>query len=152
MRKISMHKDKDGIMRMQLNNKDCFQFGPLDQGWWPDGLYTAPTDEALAYDIEKTKDWGFNMIRKHIKVEPARWYTHCDRLGILVWQDMPSGDNSPKWIQYNYFDGKENERSIESEENFKKEWREIMDYLMHIPLLLFGFLSMRLGDNSKQKK
>ena len=61
------------------------------------------------------------MIRKHIKVEPARWYTHCDRLGILVWQDMPSGDNSPKWIQYNYFDGKENERSIESEENFKKE-------------------------------
>ena len=65
------------------------------------------------------------MIRKHIKVEPARWYTHCDRLGILVWQDMPSGDNSPKWIQYNYFDGKENERSIESEENFKKEWREL---------------------------
>ena len=115
MRKISMHKD---------------------QGWWPDGLYTAPTDEALAYDIEKTKDWGFNMIRKHIKVEPARWYTHCDRLGILVWQDMPSGDNSPKWIQYNYFDGKENERSIESEENFKKEWREIMDYLMPYPSIV----------------
>lgn len=136
MRKISMHKDKDGIMRMQLNNKDCFQFGPLDQGWWPDGLYTAPTDEALAYDIEKTKDWGFNMIRKHIKVEPARWYTHCDRLGILAWQDMPSGDNSPKWIQYNYFDGKENERSIESEENFKKEWREIMDYLMPYPSIV----------------
>ena len=76
------------------------------------------------------------MIRKHIKVEPARWYTHCDRLGILVWQDMPSGDNSPKWIQYNYFDGKENERSIESEENFKKEWREIMDYLMPYPSIV----------------
>ena len=72
-----------------------FQFGPLDQGWWPDGLYTAPTDEALVYDIQKTKYLGFNMIRKHIKVEPARWYTHCDQLGIIVWQDMPSGDRNP---------------------------------------------------------
>ena len=72
MRKYSMKRDKKGIVRLQLNNKDLFQFGPLDQGWWPDGLYTAPTDEALCYDIKKTKDLGFNMIRKHVKVEPAR--------------------------------------------------------------------------------
>lgn len=136
MRKIAAVKDKNGIVRMQLNNKDCFQFGPLDQGWWPDGLYTAPTDEALAYDIKKTKEWGFNMIRKHVKVEPARWYTHCDRLGILVWQDMPSGGDSPKWIQYRYFDGKEQVRSVESEENFRKEWKEIMDYLMPYPSIV----------------
>jgi len=81
MRKYSIKRDDKGIVRLQLNNKDQFQFGPLDQGWWPDGLYTAPTDEALEYDIIKTKDFGFNMIRKHVKVEPARWYTHCDRHG-----------------------------------------------------------------------
>ena len=96
MRKISTKRDANGIWRLQLNNQDYFQFGPLDQGWWPDGLYTAPTDEALLYDIKKTKDFGFNMIRKHVKVEPARWYYHCDREGILVWQDMPSGDRSPQ--------------------------------------------------------
>ena len=79
MRKVSKKRDANGIIRMQLNNKDIFHFGPLDQGWWPDGLYTAPTDEALKYDIVKTKDFGYNMIRKHVKVEPARWYTHCDR-------------------------------------------------------------------------
>ena len=82
MRKYSIKRDEHGIVRLQLNNKDLFQFGPLDQGWWPDGLYTAPTDEALRYDIEKTKDFGFNMIRKHIKVEPARWYTYCDQIGL----------------------------------------------------------------------
>ena len=86
MRKISTKRDANGIVRLELNNKAYFQFGPLDQGWWPDGLYTAPTDEALKYDIQKTKDLGFNMIRKHVKVEPARWYTHCDQIGILVWQ------------------------------------------------------------------
>ncbi len=127
MRKISTKRDANGIVRMQLNNKDYFQFGPLDQGWWPDGLYTAPTDEALAYDIKKTKDFGFNMIRKHVKVEPARWYTHCDRLGMLVWQDMPSGDRSPQWQDHNYFNGTELKRSTESEANYRKEWKEIMD-------------------------
>lgn len=133
MRKVSTRRDKDGIVRIQLNNKDCFHFGPLDQGWWPDGLYTAPTDEALVYDIIKTKDMGYNMIRKHVKVEPARWYTHCDRLGILVWQDMPNGDRSPHWNMHSYFDGKENIRSIESEANYRKEWKEIMDYLRPYP-------------------
>jgi beta-galactosidase/beta-glucuronidase len=96
---------------MQLNNKDCFQFGPLDQGWWPDGLYTAPTDEALKYDLVRTKELGFNMIRKHVKVEPARWYTYCDQMGFLVWQDMPSGDDGPIWQMHKYFEGTELERN-----------------------------------------
>ncbi len=133
MRKVSKKRDANGIIRIQLNNKDIFHFGPLDQGWWPDGLYTAPTDEALKYDIVKTKDFGYNMIRKHVKVEPARWYTHCDRSGILVWQDMPNGDQGPHWDMHHYFDGKEVTRSIESEQNFRKEWKEIMDYLMPYP-------------------
>jgi len=136
MRKVSTKRDKNGIVRLELNNKAYFQFGPLDQGWWPDGLYTAPTDEALKYDIQKTKDFGFNMIRKHVKVEPARWYTHCDKLGILVWQDMPSGDRSPQWQQHNYFNGNEFQRSAESEANYRKEWKEIMDYLYSNPSIV----------------
>ena len=127
MRKISTQRDENGIVRMQLNNKDLFHFGPLDQGWWPDGLYTAPTDEALLYDIQKTKDFGFNMIRKHVKVEPARWYYHCDREGILVWQDMPNGDRAPGWYSRTWYDGPESLRSAESEKNFRREWKEVMD-------------------------
>ena len=92
MRKIHVAKDNGGINRLMLNNKPLFQFGPLDQGYWPDGLYTAPSDDALKYDLEITKKLGFNMVRKHVKVEPDRWYYHCDKMGILVWQDMPSGD------------------------------------------------------------
>lgn len=133
MRKFSTRRDADGIVRMQLNNKDLFQFGTLDQGWWPDGLYTAPSHEALVYDIDKTKEWGFNMIRKHVKVEPAVWYTHCDRVGMIVWQDMPSGDSCYPWQNRQYFQGSENVRSAASEANFRKEWREIMDYLYSYP-------------------
>jgi len=133
MRKISTKRDKNGIVRLGLNNKAYFQFGPLDQGWWPDGLYTAPTDEALKYDIQKTKDFGFNMIRKHVKVESARWYMHCDQLGILVWQDMPSGDHSPQWQSHNYFNGNELKRTPESEANYRKEWKGIMDFLYSNP-------------------
>ena len=133
MRKISTKQDKNGVHRLQLNNKDYFQFGPLDQGWWPDGLYTAPTDEALRYDIVKTKDLGFNMIRKHVKVEPARWYYHCDKEGILVWQDMPSGDRNPKWDTRVYFSGLELQRSQASEQNFRQEWKEIMDLAVSNP-------------------
>lgn len=133
MRKYSTKRDDKGIVRLQLNNKDLFQFGPLDQGWWPDGLYTAPTDEALRYDVVKTKDFGFNMIRKHVKVEPARWYMHCDQLGIIVWQDMPNGDKSPEWQMREYFTGAERLRSPESEANYRKEWKEIMDYLYSYP-------------------
>lgn len=133
MRKISFARDKDGIQRFHLNNQPYFHFGPLDQGWWPDGLYTAPSDEALVFDIVKTKEFGFNMIRKHVKVEPARWYAHCDRLGMLVWQDMPNGDRSPHWQNQDYFNGKEHERSAASEANFRKEWKEIIDALRPYP-------------------
>ena len=135
MRKIGTKRDKGGILRMTLNDKPLFHYGPLDQGWWPDGLYTAPTDEALLYDVQKTKDFGFNMIRKHIKVEPARWYTHCDRLGIIVWQDMPSGDRNPEWQNRRYFDGTELKRSTESEAYYHKEWKEIMDCLYSYPCI-----------------
>lgn len=135
MRKISAGKDKNGIMRLQLNNKPIFMYGPLDQGWWPDGLYTAPSDEALKYDIQKTKDFGYNMIRKHIKVEPARWYTYCDQMGILLWQDMPSGDRNPRWQNKEYFNDTELHRSAESEANYRKEWKEIMDALYSYPCI-----------------
>lgn len=135
MRKYSYKRAADGIVRMELNNEPLFQFGPLDQGWWPDGLYTAPTDEALAWDVKKTKDFGFNMIRKHIKVEPARWYMHCDQMGIIVWQDMPSGDKNPEWQMRKYFDGRERQRSAVSEANYRKEWKEIMDYLYSYPCI-----------------
>lgn len=136
MRKISVGVDSDGVRRMRLNNCDQFQFGPLDQGWWPDGLYTAPTDEALASDIIKTKEWGFNMIRKHVKVEPERWYYHCDRLGILVWQDMPSGGPNPKWMSHSYFENAEAVRSPQSEANFRQEWKEIIDLLVNHPSIV----------------
>ena len=133
MRKFSTAKDENGIVRLMLNNKPVFMFGPLDQGWWCDGLYTAPCDEALAYDVQKTKDFGFNMIRKHVKVEPARWYYHCDRLGVLVWQDMPSGGRGPGWVTDRYFDGPLSRRTPESEDIYKKEWKEIIDYLYSVP-------------------
>lgn len=91
MRKYSVERDSNGILRFYLNNQPFFFNGVLDQGYWPDGLMTAPSDEALIYDIEKLKEYGFNTIRKHIKIEPERFYYHCDRLGMVVWQDMPNG-------------------------------------------------------------
>ena len=134
LRKFSTHKDKNGITRLQLNNKDYFQFGPLDQGWWPDGLYTAPTDEALVYDLKKIKDFGYNMVRKHVKVEPACWYTYCDQLGLIVWQDMPNGGRGPaEWQMHKYYDGADAIRSAKSEANYRKEWKEIIDYLYSYP-------------------
>jgi hypothetical protein len=94
MRKIAVGQDEAGITRIFLNNEPWFMLGLLDQGYWPDGIYTAPTDDALRYDIEVTRQLGFNMARKHVKIEPARWYYWADRLGLIVWQDMPSGDRS----------------------------------------------------------
>lgn len=91
LRSVGIGEDRNGVKRLLLNGKPYFQNGLLDQGWWPDGLYTAPSDEALAFDIAAAKTMGFNMLRKHVKVEPLRWYYHCDRLGMLVWQDMPNG-------------------------------------------------------------
>jgi beta-galactosidase/beta-glucuronidase len=94
IRKVEVRRAGNGRDRIFVNNKPIFPYGPLDQGWWPDGLYTAPTDEALRWDLEITKAMGFNMTRKHVKVEPARWYYHCDKIGLLVWQDMPSAIRS----------------------------------------------------------
>lgn len=96
MRKVEVKNDKEGIARIFLNNEPYFEKGVLDQGYWPDGLYTPPCDEAMIYDIQKMKDLGFNMIRKHIKIEPQRWYYHCDRIGMLVWQDMVNGGRDYK--------------------------------------------------------
>ena len=127
LRKVSLGQDANGVTRLLLNNKPLFMFGPLDQGFWPDGLYTAPTDEALRYDIELTRQIGCNMCRKHVKVEPARWYYWCDKLGLLVWQDMPSGDKSVA-------PGKgEIERSPESRRIYEQELRALIDNLHNAP-------------------
>jgi len=138
MRKSSMAPDEKGIQRMLLNNEFVFQYGPLDQGWWPDGVYTAPTDEALRFDIVKTKEMGFNMIRKHIKVEPARWYYYCDSVGVLVWQDMPSGDLGNRWDSRPGVVGLGNDqkRSPESEQYYRKEWNAIIDALYFFPSIV----------------
>lgn len=138
MRKSSLMADENGVLRMMLNNKFVFQYGPLDQGWWPDGLYTAPSDEALLFDIVKTKDLGFNMIRKHVKVEPARWYYHCDRTGILVWQDMPSGDlGGGQWNTRPGMEGGSDKiRTEASEKIYRSEWNAIIDYLYNFPCVI----------------
>ena len=120
MRKISVAKDADGFPRLMLNNKRLFQFGPLDQGYWPDGIYTAPCDEALRSDIEVTKELGFNMCRKHVKVEPERWYYWCDKIGLLVWQDMPSGGRATLPSE------KEIKRTPESASQFEQELRQMI--------------------------
>ncbi len=121
LRKIEVKKDAQGVNRLWLNNKVVFQYGLLDQGWWPDGLLTAPTDDGLKFDIELTKRLGFNMARKHVKVEPARWYYWCDKLGLLVWQDMPSGD-----VQ----------KTDESRAGFRQEWKEEIDALRNSPAIV----------------
>ena len=149
IREISVCEDKGlhSYKRMALNGEPLFQFGPLDQGWWPDGLYTAPSDEALKFDIVKTKELGFNMIRKHIKVEPARWYYWCDVLGIMVWQDMPCcGDyvidiqgeaRDPEiveaqtniWSFGSLLGGTDCDVPQVWKDNFRKEWEAIMKSL-----------------------
>lgn len=140
MRKVSVQKDF-GMLRIALNNKPIFCFGPLDQGWWPDGLYTAPSDEALQFDIRRTKELGFNTIRKHVKVEPDRWYYHCDRLGVMVWQDMPNGDNTngQPWDQrYEFREGSEPEpaRSAASQAQYWKDWTAIIEQLYNHPSII----------------
>ena len=146
MRKISIVNDNtpNKYRRMALNNEALFQFGPLDQGWWPDGLYTAPTEEALKFDIIKTKEMGFNMICKHIKLEPARWYYWCDVYGLLVWQDMPCiGDHNKKqmpsrdqeiqdavwnkWSSDSFLGGTDCNIPQEWKDNFYREWTNIIN-------------------------
>ena len=137
-RDIRMAKDANGHQRMLLNGEEVFHYGPLDQGWWPDGLYTAPTDEALLFDIQKTHEMGFNMIRKHVKVEPARWYYHADRLGMLVWQDMPSGDLGNRWeVRPGVIrKGVNKERTAASEKIFRTEWTEIIKEFKFFPSIV----------------
>ena len=120
MRTVGLTTDPNGFRRITLNGRTVFQLGPLDQGWWPDGLYTAPTDEALRFDVEMTKALGFNTTRKHIKVEPARWYYHADRLGLPVWQDMPSGWND----------------NAESRQHFERELRAMLEDLHNHPSIV----------------
>ncbi len=115
MRKVSVEKAKDGYTRVFLNNMSLFQNGPLDQGYWPDGLYTPPTDEAMKNDIQLTKDLGFNMLRKHVKVESDRFYYWCDKIGILVWQDMPNGDEKIGPNDPDIFRTKESDKQFEFE-------------------------------------
>ena len=130
MRKIAVKKDEAGINRLFLNNEVLFQFGPLDQGWWPDGLYTAPTDEALRYDIEVLKKLGCNMLRKHVKIEPQRLYYWCDKLGLLVWQDMPSGD---RYIGRNDPDI---QRTAQSAWQFDTELKSMIDTFYNHPCIV----------------
>lgn len=136
MRKIDIQKDVNGIKRLFLNDKPIFQYGLLDQGWWPDGLYAAPTDEALKSDIITTKEMGFNVIRKHVKVEPDRWYYHCDQLGMLVWQDMPNSDKHAEWKPPSGIDGKEIEREFISEAQYKIEFESIISTLYNHPSII----------------
>jgi beta-galactosidase/beta-glucuronidase len=138
MRKISLKPDANGFLRMMLNNRFVFQYGTLDQGWWPDGLYTAPTDEALLFDIVRTKEMGFNTIRKHVKSETARWYFHCDRTGMLVWQDMPSGDlGGGQWNTRPGMEGGfDKTRTQTSEMIYRTEWNAIIDYLYNFPCIV----------------
>ncbi|MFC1553671.1 chitobiase/beta-hexosaminidase C-terminal domain-containing protein [candidate division KSB1 bacterium] len=120
LRKIEIRSDEKNITRLFLNNKFIFQLGPLDQGFWPDGLYTAPTDDALLFDIEFMKDMGFNMVRKHVKVEPSRWYYWCDKLGLLVWQDMPNGRS----------------RTDEGKEQFERELENVVTNFYNHPSII----------------
>jgi hypothetical protein len=129
IREIALKKDKFGL-RTYLNGQPVFMFGPLDQGWWPDGLYTPPSDAALRYDLEILKQAGFNAIRKHVKVEPARFYRHCDELGLLVWQDMPSNLKfGPGWnTNFRTMNPKaDGPRPADSKERWEAEWRHIME-------------------------
>jgi hypothetical protein len=131
MRKSSLVKDQWGMTRMALNNKPYFQIGPLDQGWWPDGLYTAPTDEALRYDIEMTKKLGMNLARKHVKVEPARWYYWADKLGLLVWQDMPSTTGIVR-----VHDAEDLLFKPDEAAQFKAELKAMLDALINAPSII----------------
>ena len=130
IRKIEQRKDENGYYRIYLNNKKIFNMGVLDQGYWPDGLYTPPSEEAMIYDINKLKELGFNTIRKHVKIEPYRYYYYCDKIGMLIWQDMPSGDQGKNIRkQYKLDKGTDRRRSKASIETYYKEWGEIIDNL-----------------------
>lgn len=142
MRKFGIVTDSKGKKRLALNNKPYFHTGVLDQGYWSDGMYTAPSDEAMQHDIKLAKSMGFNMLRKHIKVEPLRWYYHCDRLGMIVWQDMPSGGYGQKKMYTLYLPyalkmrrikdnkyGKFCRKSVQGRQMFEQQLVEMIDNL-----------------------
>lgn len=146
MRKFGVGKDEKGLPRLLLNGEPYFHTGVLDQGYWPDGLYTAPSDEAMVADIRLMKDMGFNMLRKHIKIEPLRWYYHCDRLGMLVWQDMVNGGTSYKKLHitlplvfgnshrdddYAYF----GRADLRGREEYTRELQETIAHLYNCPCI-----------------
>lgn len=124
MREVSLKRDSAGTVRIALNGETFFHIGTLDQGFWPEGIYTAPTDDALRFDLEFLKSAGFNLVRKHVKVEPQRWYYWCDKLGLLVYQDMPSANNS----------------SAASREQFKMELRRLVGQLFNHPSVIMWVL------------
>ncbi len=144
LRQLAKKQDQNGNWRFTLNDKPIFHWGPLDQGWWPDGLLTPPSDEAMLYDIEYLKAAGFNMIRKHIKVEPRRYYYHCDRLGMLMWQDQvsmgygpktePEGSNPP-WTRLAP-DPKDGEWPNAAHEQFVLEYKRMVDHLRDHPCIV----------------
>ena len=135
-RSIGVGKDEKGFNRLLLNGKPLFQYGPLDQGWWPDGLYTAPTDAALKFDLQVLKDVGMNMLRKHIKVEPARLYHYCDQMGLLVWQDMPSAINRNK--KHFVAPSAKDDAVFTAEEKavFRHELKAMIDHLAFFPCIV----------------
>lgn len=134
-RKVSFGPDADGHLRLLLNNKPLFHIGPLDQGWWPDGLLTPPSEEAMRYDLEVLKKIGMNMVRKHIKVEPARYYYDCDRLGLLVWQDMPSAINRTKkhFIPPGGKTDADDQFTDAEKKQFRHELKAMIDHLKFFP-------------------
>lgn len=137
MRKVSAAKDDKGVLRLMLNNKPLFQYGPLDQGWWPDGLLTPPSDEAMKYDLEVLKKVGMNMLRKHIKVEPSRYYYHCDKMGLLVWQDMPSAINRTKkhFIPPGGKKDADDQFTDAEKKQFRAELKAMIDHLRFFPCI-----------------
>lgn len=134
LREVSLVDGEHGAM-IALNGQPLFQIGLLDQGWWPDGLYTPPTDEAMVFDIQTMKDLGFNMLRQHVKVAPRRWYTHCDRIGMLVWQDMPSGDDRVPRRPPDHPEA-QIDRSPESAAQFELELKEMIEQLQPHPSIV----------------
>ena len=131
VRKIESKEDKSAVKRIYLNNKPLFNLGPLDQGYWPDGIYTPPSEEAMLFDIQTMKNLGFNTLRKHAKTENFRYYYNCDKIGMLVWQDMPSGnvDGSGEWNSTDMDGGTDTQRTQFSKDNYKSEWAEIIENL-----------------------
>ncbi|MCG6156244.1 glycoside hydrolase family 2 protein [Rubinisphaera margarita] len=135
IRSVGKKKDAAGHWRFTLNGEFIFHWGTLDQGWWPDGLLTPPSDEAMLFDIEYLQAAGFNMIRKHIKVEPRRYYYHCDRLGMLVWQDQVSGGEQPKWTRLEP-NPEDAEWAKADHEQFMEEFERMIDNLENHPSIV----------------